>query len=70
VTKSGSDANLDQPMREQIEQRTGRKVEEYLMDGGFVTLDGVDRATVKGVVVYARRRFRGRRAAPMRSHRR
>ena len=53
VTKSGSDANLDQPMREQIEQRTGRKVEEYLMDGGFVTLDGVDRATVKGVVVYA-----------------
>ena len=53
VTKSGSDAHLDQPMREQIEQRTGHKVEEHLMDGGFVTLDGIDRAAADAVVVYA-----------------
>lgn len=53
VSSAGSDANLDEPMREQIKERTGQKVEEQLMDGGFVTLDGIDRSTADGVVVYA-----------------
>jgi transposase len=53
VSQAGSDANLDEPMRKQIEERTGQKVEEQLMDGGFVTLDGIDRATAEGIVVYA-----------------
>jgi len=53
VSNAGSDANLDGPMREQIEKRTGQKVEEELIDGGFVTLDGIEQATAKGVVVYA-----------------
>lgn len=53
VHNAGSDANLDAPMREAIERQTGRRVREHLMDGGFVTLAGIDRADTAGVTVYA-----------------
>ncbi len=53
VTNVGSDANLNAGMREQVEQRTGRKVEEHLVDGGYVQLEGITRETQAGVTIYA-----------------
>jgi transposase len=44
VTNAGSDAGLAEPMREQIAEQTGGAVKEQLVDGGYVTLDDVDRA--------------------------
>lgn len=53
VSPRGSDAGLERPMRQQIEQRTGRRLKEHLMDGGFVTLEGIDDAAQQEVTVYA-----------------
>jgi transposase len=44
VTNAGSDAGLAEPMREQVEGRTDKDVNEQLIDGGYVTLDDLDRA--------------------------
>jgi transposase len=52
VTNAGSDAGLSEPMREQIEERTGEVVAEQLLDGGFVKLDDVDRAAAAGTTLY------------------
>ncbi len=53
VTNAGSDVNESEPMRKQVEQRTGQKVEEHLMDGGYVGLESIDRASKEGVTIYA-----------------
>ena len=53
MSGAGTDRHLDAPMRQQVEGRTGRKVEEHLMDGGFVALEEIDRAHGAGVAVYA-----------------
>jgi hypothetical protein len=53
VTNSGSDRALSEPMRQEVESRTGGKVEEHLMDGGFVNLQQIERADQTGVTVYA-----------------
>ena len=53
VTNEGSDAaGLSEPMREQVEQRTGRKVEEHLLDGGYLRTDDVERAHAEGVALF------------------
>ena len=44
VIASGVDTGQLEPMRQQVQRRTGRHVEEHLADGGFLTLDDVDRA--------------------------
>jgi transposase len=44
VTNAGSDAGLAEPMREQVQERSGQKVGEQLVDGGYVKLDDLDRA--------------------------
>jgi transposase len=44
VTNAGSDAGLAEPMRDQIQERTGQAVGEQLLDGGYVKLDDLDRA--------------------------
>lgn len=44
VTNAGSDAGLAEPMREQVEERTDKGVNEQLIDGGYVKLDDLDRA--------------------------
>jgi len=44
VVASGVDTGQLGPMREQVERRTGRHVDEHLADGGFLTLDDVERA--------------------------
>ena len=44
VTNAGSDAGLSEPFRDQTEERTGKRVNEQLIDGGYVKLEDVDRA--------------------------
>ena len=53
VSQRGSDSGLDQPMREQVERRTGQRVAEHLMDGGYASLDAIDQTERAGVTVYA-----------------
>lgn len=53
VCNAGSDARESEPMRRQVERRTGARVEEHLMDGGFVALKGITAAAASGVTVYA-----------------
>jgi hypothetical protein len=55
VSNAGSDkglAGLAEPMREQVEQRTGRTVQEHLIDGGFLVIDEIDRAVEEGVTLF------------------
>jgi hypothetical protein len=53
VTNSGSDKAQSEPMREQVEGRSGESVAEHLMDGGFVRLEDIERAAATGTEVYA-----------------
>jgi transposase len=53
VVNTGSDAQQSQPLREQAERRTGRKVKEHLFDGGFVNKDLIRAAESRGVAIYA-----------------
>ncbi len=52
VTNIGSDAKESVPMRRQVQQRTGLKVQQHLMDGGFVALQSIEQAQQDGVKVY------------------
>ena len=52
VTNEGSDAGQAPPMREQVRRRTGHKVEEHLVDGGYLVLDEVEAAPREGVTLY------------------
>jgi transposase len=53
VTNAGSDVQQSVPMRRQVERRTGGKVNEHLMDGGFIGLESVQRAAENNVTVFA-----------------
>jgi transposase len=53
VTNSGSDGGQMSPMIEQIEARFGQRPREYLVDGGFSTLDDIERVEKGGSKVYA-----------------
>jgi transposase len=52
VSNSGADAPLSEPMRQQVEQRTGGKVSQHLIDGGYMSLDAIDRAPSQEVQLY------------------
>jgi transposase len=53
VSYEGSDsAGLSEPMREQVEQRSGRKVEQHLLDGGYLRLTDIEGAHEQGVEVF------------------
>jgi transposase len=52
VTNAGSDAGLSEPMREGVQERTDQKVNEQLLDGGFVKLEAIDQAAADGTAVY------------------
>lgn len=52
VTNAGSDKGLSEPMRKQVENRTGLQVEQHLMDGGFLVMDEIDNAAVEGVTLF------------------
>jgi transposase len=52
VSNSGADATLSEPMRQQVEQRSGQKVSEHLLDGGYVSHESIDRAAEQEVTLY------------------
>ena len=52
VVDQGSDHHLSEPMRKQVEQRTGQKVSEHLQDGGFLVKEEIERAAGEGVTLY------------------
>jgi predicted acylesterase/phospholipase RssA len=52
VTPRGSDMGQTTPMLEQIEERTGERPAEILVDGGYVDHASIDRATEDGTTVY------------------
>ena len=53
VTNQGSDQHQSVPLRDQTECRTGRKVHEHLLDGGFVHRESIERAGEQAVAIYA-----------------
>jgi transposase len=53
VSNQGTDQPHSQPLREQVERRTGGTVREHLIDGGFVKLEAIERAEASGVAIYA-----------------
>jgi transposase len=53
VTTEGTDKAQSEPLREQVQERTGGIVRDHLMDGGFVKLEQIERAEKAGVKVYA-----------------
>ena len=45
ITCEGSDSvGLSEPMRQQVEQRTGGKVEQHLIDGGYLRKQDIEKA--------------------------
>ncbi len=53
VGNRGSDAGRSIPMLDQIEQRTGVRPAELLVDGGYAQHEAIDRAAERQVTVYA-----------------
>ena len=53
VTNAGNDVEQSKPLREQVEDRTGQKVHEHLVDGGFIGLEAVDAAAAANTTLYA-----------------
>jgi len=53
VTNEGSDSvGLSEPMRQQVEQRSGRKVDQHLIDGGYMRKNDIERAHEQGVELF------------------
>ena len=53
VTNHGTDHGEDEPLRKQVERRTGGKVTEHLLDGGYVKNELIEAAAAQGVAIYA-----------------
>lgn len=53
VSQEGYDAaGLSEPMRRQVEERTGKKVEEHLLDGGYLRTEDIEDAHADEVKLY------------------
>jgi len=52
VINAGVDTQQLEPMRKQVERRTGQKVNEHLADGGYLTFTDVDRAAEQNVTLF------------------
>lgn len=53
VSNEGSDsAGLSEPMRQQVEQRSGGKVEQHLLDGGYLRMADLEQAQQQGVELF------------------
>ena len=53
VSNAGYDAaNLSEPMRRQVEQRSGGKVGQHLLDGGYLRKEDIERAQERGVELF------------------
>jgi hypothetical protein len=73
VSNEGADSvGLSEPMRRQVEQRSGRAVEQHLMDGGYMRMQDIERAHEHGVELFVppksakNPRNRGRELEPKR----
>jgi hypothetical protein len=55
VVSQGADQHLAGPMRRQAEERTGKKVKEHGVDGGYLVKDDVERAAAEEVAMYVPR---------------
>lgn len=53
VTNARTDTREAGPLREQVERRAGQKVEEHLVDGGYVQKDRIEQAEARGTKMYA-----------------
>lgn len=53
VTNQGSDRGLMTPMHKDIKRRYGESAKDYLVDGGFATVDEITTMERDGVEVYA-----------------
>ena len=62
VTNEGHDRTALAPMLTQMEQRTGRRPDAQLVDGGFVSRDVITATTALGVTIYAPLYTHARRA--------
>ena len=49
---AGVDTGQAEPMRQQVQERTGQKVEEHLMDGGYLVGAEIERAAAEGVTLF------------------
>jgi transposase len=52
VSGEGNDHHLSEPMRRQVEERSGQKVHEHLIDGGYLVLEEIEQAAAEKVSVY------------------
>ena len=53
VSNEGSDsAGLSEPMRQQVEKRTGGKVKQHLVDGGYLRTEDIVQAHEQGVELF------------------
>jgi len=53
VSSEGSDSvGLSEPMRRQVERRTGGKVKQHLLDGGYLRTDDIEQAHAHGVELF------------------
>jgi hypothetical protein len=53
VSNEGSDsAGLAEPLRDQVEERTGQKVEQHLLDGGYMKTEDIEQAHAQGVEIF------------------
>lgn len=52
VVNQGTDAGLMDPMVAQIEERTGQTPQAHLTDGGFSTLEDIEKVSRRGTTVY------------------
>lgn len=52
VSGQGVDTGLSEPMRQQVEARSGQTVREHLVDGGYLSLEEIERAAAQEVTMY------------------
>jgi len=52
VSGQGVDTGLSEPMRQQVETRSGQTVHEHLVDGGYLSLGEIERAAAQDVTMY------------------
>ena len=50
--ESSDSAGLSEPMRQQVEQRTGGKVEQHLVDGGYLRMEDIVQAHQQEVALF------------------
>ena len=50
--RGGPSSGQSAPMRDQVEERADEAIEEQLLDGSFVSLEGIERAAAEEVTIY------------------